>query len=361
MARLSILMLSTDPRMLGGITALTAMVMKYAKNADFTLVPLGRLHAHEPPFATLWRLLRMPILIAWQARRAHAVHINIPFNSKGLVRDGLILLALRLTGCRRLLVYFHGWQLPLGDRIARHALLRRSMAWLLKHAGQIWVLSPAFKDQLVAMGMDERRITLTHTMFDGSEISSHPPPLPTTRRRIVFLSRLVREKGIYELLEAFDHIAPDYADVDLLLAGDGPEKASILQCIEKYAPQRVHYVGAVVGEAKAALLQSATIFALPTYAAEGMPIALLEAMGAGKPLLTSRAGGIAHWLSSPESGTMLHHVQCDTIEAALRQMLNDPAACQATGERNRTIAWQRFEARIVTAEIETYYQRIAAS
>jgi glycosyltransferase involved in cell wall biosynthesis len=106
-------------------------------------------------------------------------------------------------------------------------------------------------------------------------------------------------------------------------------------------------------------LHESTLYALPTYLGEGMPVALLEAMGAGKPLLTAKAGAIQHIIREPENGIVLDSVSVDSVEAALRALLNDPAYCKETGKRNEAYAWQRFEAKHVTAEIEALYRRIA--
>ena len=85
------------------------------------------------------------------------------------------------------------------------------------------------------------------------------------------------------------------------------------------------FPGYVGGMEKAKLLHGSTVFALPTYSAdEGMPIALLEAMGAGKPLLTAKAGAIQHIVSDPENGVILEEVSADTIEKGLRRLLSDP-------------------------------------
>ena len=119
------------------------------------------------------------------------------------------------------------------------------------------------------------------------------------------------------------------------------------------------FPGYVGGTEKFKWLRSCTLYALPTYYPEGMPVALLEAMGAGKPLLTGRAGVIPHIIADPENGVVLDKVTADTVEAALRRMLGDPDYCREAGKRNAAYAWKRFEAASVTAEIEALYREIA--
>ena len=66
-----------------------------------------------------------------------------------------------------------------------------------------------------------------------------------------------------------------------------------------------------------------------------MPIALLEAMAAGKPLLTAKAGAIPHIVSDPENGVVLDAVSTDAIEAGLRRLLNDQPIARRPGTQCR--------------------------
>ena len=93
---------------------------------------------------------------------------------------------------------------------------------------------------------------------------------------------------------------------------------------------------------------------------EGMPIARLEAMAMGKPLLTAKAGAIPHIVFDSENGVLLDAVIVDAVEEALRRLLSDAEYCADVGRRNAAYAWERFEASQVTAEIEALYREIAS-
>ena len=157
-------------------------------------------------------------------------------------------------------------------------------------------------------------------------------------------------------------IAGEFPDVDLVMAGDGPENEGLKSRVAALGLQgRVAFPGYAQGAEKARLLHACTIFALPTWEGEGMPIALLEAMGAGKPLLTAKAGAIQYIVSDPENGVILDEVSEGSVEAGLRRLLSDHNYCNETGCRNKTYAWERFEAEKVTADIEALYHEIAQS
>jgi glycosyltransferase involved in cell wall biosynthesis len=370
---MNILALSTDPRVLGGITTFMNMVIANLNASRVTLMPVGSLHdqsgdarqSRESILALLKRIIFTPLDVARRVKSQHydVVHLNPPFKTSTLVREGLILLALRANGYRRTLVYFHGWRVHVARVIRYTPGLKQFVAWVLNGTGHIMVLAPEFKNDLVAIGVDENKITVTRTMFDGvalKDITDESAPAHQRRRTVLYMSRFVREKGIYELLEAFARLRDEFADVDLVMAGDGDETPLLKAKAEVLGlNNRASFPGYVVGEAKWRLLRDCTLFALPTYFPEGMPVALLEAMGAGKPLLTADAGGIHHVIAEPDNGIVLPSVSVDAVERALRELLSDPTRLKETGQRNRDYAWRTFEARSVTAEIETIYRNVA--
>ena len=236
-------------------------------------------------------------------------------------------------------------------------VVRQCFRCLLNGCAGVTVLAPTFKTTLEQSGI--RNVHLARTMFDGTLFPQHPPIAKTSRRTILFLSRLVRQKGVYELLQAFTALAADFPDVDLVVAGDGKEHKALQALIAASGvDSRIHLTGHVTGNDKIALLQSCSIFALPTYYPEGLPVVLLEAMAAGKPLLTASAGGIGHAIHEPQNGIVLKTVTITAIENALRTLLSNTAYCAATGNYNARIAWEEFEGAKVSAQIETLYRAI---
>jgi glycosyltransferase involved in cell wall biosynthesis len=241
--------------------------------------------------------------------------------------------------------------------------LRPFTAWLLNGSALIAVLSAEFRQGLIAMGVDADRVVCTCTMYDASglDAAARDVVAAPAARSILFMSRFTREKGVYELLQAFIKLAQDFPDVELVMAGDG-EEMSGLQAAAALSPvaSRIKFPGYIGGADKWRLLRSCTVYALPTYMrGEGMPVALLEALGAGKPVLVGVAGSIRSIVSEPENGIVIENISTQTVEAGLRRLLQDPGYCAAIGARNLNYARQRFEASAVTAGVEAMYRTIA--
>ncbi len=360
---LSVLLISPDKSEYGGVTAFAEMLKNRLVNCRFTSFSVGgRKDRKEYFIGTIARLLSAPfkILQLVNEQPIDVIHINPSLNVKSVIRDGLILFALRSTGFKHSVVYIHGWRWKIARGIERNFLFRRLFAWLLNGTAGIMVLSPEFKQCLSAMGVRDENIIVTRTMFDGNALTEAAKnPAAQTRRTILYMSRFLREKGVHELLDAFAHIANDFPDVDLIMAGAGPEEAKLHAQAASYAlKNRIFFPGYVQGAEKFRLLQQCAFFALPTNFAEGMPIALLEAMGAGKALLTAKAGAIPTIIDS-NNGIVLESVTTQTVEDALHILLNNPDYCAQIGQYNAAYAWNTFEAGTVLSEMERLYRKIA--
>jgi glycosyltransferase involved in cell wall biosynthesis len=105
------------------------------------------------------------------------------------------------------------------------------------------------------------------------------------KKYIVAVARFVPEKGLHDLLEAFKHVGSGY---QLVLAGDADHETAYSAQLKKMAAadSRVVLTGYISGEDLNQIFSHAGLFAMPSYH-EGLPIALLEAMSYGLPVLVS--------------------------------------------------------------------------
>jgi glycosyltransferase involved in cell wall biosynthesis len=360
----SVLVISPNPKVHGGVSTFVEVMKAHLKNCRVTSFWVGSISGEkESASEVVLRFFTSPFRVAWIVARGKfdAVHINPSFNAKSLPRDGFILLLLRLTNYRNVLVYFHGWQRSIENRVKGTPPLRFLTAWLLNGAGRVTVLGPDFKKGLEEMGVDSRKIICTRTMFDGTMLKKADNVPASRRRTILFISRFDRQKGVYELIDAFARLAAEFPDMDLIMAGDGEEMAGVkARAAQHGLSGRSSFPGYVTGDEKWRMLKACAVYALPTYMrSEAMPVALLEAMGAGKPVLAGSAGSISTIISDPENGVYLPAVSTDTVEAGLRRLLSNPQLCEDIGRHNISYAWENFEAAAVTAGIEAMYREIA--
>ncbi|MGC1271988.1 MAG: glycosyltransferase [Croceibacterium sp.] len=163
---------------------------------------------------------------------------------------------------------------------------------------------------------------------------------------IVTIGRLSRKKGLDLLIRAAERLAVRGIRPRIAIAGDGEERAA-LQSLVRQAD--VHFPGFLTGAEKARFLATARSFAFPALAAdgdvEGLPVALLEGLARGRPVLASRDTNIAMLPEWPKirGGTVYLENPADlaALESGLEQLLQmqpDPLAAQAVGRYR----WERL-------------------
>ena len=363
---LSLLVLSPDPSVPGGVSGFVEMMKSRLKTCRVTSLWVGSQHNQNESVAAIFkRLFGIPLQVARLVREnaIDVVHINpsLDRSMKSVLRDGIILLVLRLLRFKSILVYFHGWDPATARLIRNRSLVRWIYVMLLKGTRAVLVLAPEFKVELVAMGVPDRLITVTRTMFDGTALAlQDKADVMPSRPYLLFMSRFEKAKGVYELLEAYAQIKDEFPDIDLVMAGHGDEYDGLRARVDALnMNSRVRFTGYVIGSEKTKLLRQCLAFALPTYFPEGMPIALLEAMAVGKPVLTAKVGGIPHVIHEPENGIVLDKVDVAQVAQALRRLFGAPQQWAEVGRHNAVYAKDRFEAQVVTAEIEAIYHDIA--
>lgn len=362
---LRVLILSRHPDMQGGVVRfLELMKQRLGADTQAETFIIGRRPNEKSVVQTAVRIVIdfLRFLVKVVRHRYDVVHLNPSLGPKSVVREGALMAVLLLARQRRVFVFFHGWDPDLADRIASNSLYRKAFLTLYRPATRIAVLSDRFRQTLVELGFEHDRIDIVSTMFDGAELAraKAEDDRVKQRRTILFLSRFVAGKGVHELIDGFSRIAAEFPDAKLIMAGDGEERAALVQRVETLGlGERVRFPGYVLGRDKARLLLEADIFVLPSYYNEGLPNALLEAMAAGAAVITSEAGGIPEVIHTPENGIVLKEISADTIANAMRQLLANPSQVAQIGAENEAMAWRRFESRMVTGRIEALYGDVA--
>lgn len=153
-----------------------------------------------------------------------------------------------------------------------------------------------------------------------------------------FVGRLIPEKGVAELIEAFRAAALPGAA--LAVAGDGP----LLDDLKKGCPPNVHLLGAVPYPKAMQLLAQSQVYCLPTYYAEGFPTTFLEAAACGCPILTTCTGGSEELLEDESFGIRLPSADPGPLAEALKKALSDEdwrrtAAQKAAARLEERFTW----------------------
>ena len=148
---------------------------------------------------------------------------------------------------------------------------------------------------------------------------------------VLFLGELGRRKGCYDIPEVAEKTLEKVPDARFVLAGEGTleeEKAIKRLFADKGIMEHVVFPGWVRGEEKDKLLRDADVFFLPSYN-EGMPMAILDAMGYGLPIVSTNVGGIPKIVHDGENGYCCEPGETDGLARGLVNMLDSDKSAKA--------------------------------
>jgi glycosyltransferase involved in cell wall biosynthesis len=167
---------------------------------------------------------------------------------------------------------------------------------------------------------------------------------------LLTIARLDAQKGHEVLLRAVAHVP----GVQLVFAGDGPERAALeTQASTLGLGDRVLFLGHRMDVSE--LLAASDVFVLPSLF-EGSSLAVLEAMAAMKPIISSSIGGTDELIVHGESGLLVPPADPDALALALRQLLASPEARTKLAASARLRVEQRFSASATAEQVSMVYE-----
>jgi glycosyltransferase involved in cell wall biosynthesis len=199
----------------------------------------------------------------------------------------------------------------------------------------------------IAPGLDESRLevvrlgvdclALQPRKIDLTDATDQQSPL-----RIVCTGRLVAAKGHRILLEALSLLAAEGVSYSCTLIGDGPERSTLeALSTQLRLDKSVRFLGAMAHEPVLSEVSRADVFVLASFA-EGLPVALMEAMALGVPCVSTTIAAIPELIEGKENGLLVPPANPEAMFRALQILANDAELRRRLGREARTIVKARY-------------------
>jgi len=195
-----------------------------------------------------------------------------------------------------------------------------------------------------------------HTPADGSSIRDELR-LGAGHRLLVSVGNLYPVKGHAHLIDALALLADRHPNLHLAICGRGDLEGALLARARDHRLGNVHLLG--LRSDVGAVLAAADLFVLPSLS-EGLPLALLEAMFTGCPIVASDVGEVATSLGRGEAGVLVPPGDPAALAAALDVLLSDPARARSLGERARQRAAAEYDVSHMVRCYRCVYDRLVA-
>lgn len=201
-----------------------------------------------------------------------------------------------------------------------------------------------FARSQAAMFVEPATMDQVHIIHCGVE----PARLPKVDhegpgRHLVFVGRVVEQKGLGQLFEAMRLLVPERPDLTLTVVGDGPHREMLIERTRAMGlGDRVDFVGARSQAEVAGILSRSDVFSLPSYA-EGVPVVIMEALGAGVPVVSTYVGGIVELVEDGVNGYLVPPGDPRALADRLARLLDDPELRNRMGQAGRTRVVDDFD------------------
>lgn len=208
---------------------------------------------------------------------------------------------------------------------------------------------PEFPIKVIPNGLDTYRFTNGNARVPAEEV------------RILFVSRLIKRKGLQFLIEAIPEVRKQvkYPFV-IKVVGDGPDEETLTTQIDQLGVgEYFRFYGYVEHGKLPEYYLNADIFVLPSLA-EGMPNVVLEAMGSGLPIVATTVPGSKELVKDGENGFVLPPRDSQALAQALITLINQRALREEMGRRSKKIA-QGYTWDIVIEKYIALYQQMVST
>ena len=303
-----------------------------------------------------WKLLLVPgfvlgqAWVAWRLMRRERVDV---IHAHWLIPQGLIAALLPWLPGRRVsyVVTSHGADLY----ALKGRLLDGIKRFVARRAAAATVVSSAMRERLAALGVPAAHIHVLPMGVDLSERFTPDPSVPRSQHEILFVGRLVEKKGLRHLIDALPQVLEGVPDAFLTIVGFGPEEAALRQQVHTLGLQaKVHFLGAVAQTRLPALYRRAALFVAPFVQAEsgdqeGLPVALMEAVACGCPVVAGDVAGIEDLLGRMKPYICVDARNADMLASCICSRLIDSStaglhAQAVLEEASRRVDWNRIAA-----------------
>ncbi|MHC0037882.1 glycosyltransferase family 4 protein [Pseudoneobacillus sp. C159] len=295
------------------------------------------------------------INLIMKGRKYDVIHAHYVFPS-GL----LALLYKKLLG-KPYIVTAHGGDI---DRMAKkNPKIRQWTEKILKEAGHVVTVGEALYQEINHdYQVSPAKLSVINMGVNREVFKAYPKAtvrqelqIPDGVEPVLFVGNIIREKGLTELLEAFQKVKVKRPQTELYLIG-ASRNASYRNELNQLISEGVHFIEPLPQPQLAKWMSAAEVFVLPSHL-EGFGLVAVEAMSCHTPVIGADVGGL-HYLLKDGSGMLVPARQAPPLAEAILQVLENPALKEELIEKGDQKAAENDEKKMI-AKLTTIYHQLS--
>ena len=230
---------------------------------------------------------------------------------------------------------------------------------VLKKFDALAAVSDAVAHRLLAFGVPTEKIK---TIANGIDVPAfeRAEPLPLLKAEdgtmVGVVARLDLQKGFEYLLQAARELCKTFHGLKIIIVGEGPDRGAIEEIIRQYGLQS-NVVLAGQQSNMPAVYAAMDIFVLPSLN-EGLPMTVLEAMAASKPVVATRVGAIPSVIKDGENGLLVTPKDSVGLRNAIASVLDDPERRRRMGDQAHAWVSQNYTSEAMALRYREMYEGV---
>ncbi len=259
----------------------------------------------------------------------------------------------------KLVTIFHGYDMS--SYLLEHG--EDVYSSLLEHGDLFLPISEHWRRRLIELGADDAKILVHRMGIDCSRFTYAQRELPKSGPvKLISVARLVEKKGIEYSIRAVAKLIERGFDVDYSILGDGPLRSSLEELITKLnLGHCVHLDGWQEQDEVVARLGQAHVLLCPSVTAasgdmEGLPVALMEALAQGLPVVSTYHSGIPELIEDGKTGLLVEERDYQSLADKLAELLEHPAWWPDFTQAGRQRVSDEFEIDKLNSGLESIFE-----
>lgn len=352
MSKKNIIMVGPFPRIYGGVSVVIGMLLDSTLQDKYNVLNVSTCIANQNYLKAIKIFLGALMFYIFALLKTKSPIVHIHLSHKGSFYRKILIFIIAKLFRSKTIIHLHGAEFE--KFMTKNRIFSFLTKYVFNNADVVFVLSNLWKKKLEQFSTNKNIVVLYNpiTLFESKKRN-------TDKVVILFLGRLGKRKGVYDLLDCIimnkDYFAKK--NVRFVLAGDGD--VEIVRGIAKkeHLEGIVEIPGWASGAQKEEYLKTSDILILPSYN-EQMPLSVLEGMAYGYPIVSTNIAGIPEMVEHGGNGFLTEPGDIEKMTEALKKLCEDKDMRERMGKRSRKIVSEKFESKLIIKKLINVYQEL---
>ena len=344
----------------GGMPAVTAVLLDSSvftvNDAVFVdTTPINRDYGPLQIFRVLHSFRLFGRLVgAVIKHRARVVYIMSP-SFLGFYEKGVMALVCKLLGKKTVMHLLGGGFRSFYERSSIDRVLIR---FLLRRCDAVATVSEYWREFITNV-VHKDTVWIIPNPVDSSKFQTQKRKEPNGKVTFLFAGAITRYKGIFDLLDAVHRYHASFRNAEVLVIGDGD---LMHECQKRVKDEKlddtISFLGYVSEEEKIRIFRTSDVFVLPSHV-DAFPVAVLEAMSAGMPVISTTVGGIPSIVREGETGFLVSPEDIDALGQRMVKLIEDRNLRDEMGRRAAKFVSENFDVDLVARRLNELLSAVA--